>query len=444
MSHGGRTARGLLLLAAALVLMVPASAGAQGSTPPETAITDGPPDGSAWGPHGWTSSSTSGSGTLITTTRVFWFASDHPDATFECRIQRQEAPGTWTEWGACDEGGGGPFYRWDDLSVSGPARFSVRAVAAGEPDPSPAERGFTVDVDPPDTTITGGPPANVLFAPAYAPPFTFVSSEPASTFVCRLFLSDAPGDYVVIPESDCVSPLDAGIAFFAHGLPSARFVVWAVDAVGNADPTPATLPLLVDSQSPTKGFHSEPRGPISDDTPTFDWWVDDPEATVTCRIDSEPFEPCESPATYGPLRDGYHAFQIRAVDPLGNGQGGRAELAVVIVDTRVAGPEVQLDRQSSARPVVTGKAGAKERTNAKMRAAVKVGGESYRLQSRKAGIPAKERRRLVAVPRSEADGRELQAALASGERASVRTVTRFKDRLGNTAKKTRRTQLRLR
>jgi hypothetical protein len=369
------------------------------------------------------------SGTGSTTISYFAFTSDDPDAGFECRIQLPSDAGTWTEWRPCEEGGWGDgFYRWTDYSASGPARFSVRAVAGGETDSSPAERSFTIDVDPPETTITGGPPANELFAPAFAPPFTFVSSEPASKFECRVFFSDHPHDYLV--ESDCRSPLDAEIATFAHGRTGARFVVWAIDAVGNVDLTPASRPLLVDSVGPKMGFHSMPSGPISDDTPTFDWWTDDPQATVTCRIDSQPFEPCESPATFGPLPDGEHTFQMRAVDPLGNGVG-TTELSVVLVDTRVDGPEVQLARESAGRPVVIGKVGAAERTSAKMRAVVKVGGERYRLRSRTADIPADERRRLAAVPHSGAKRKALEAALASADRASVRTVTRFEDPLGN-------------
>lgn len=147
----------------------------------------------------------------------------------------------------------------------------------------------------------------------------------------------------------------------------------AVDEALNVEPAPAERGFRVDVNSPETGFHSEPTGPISDDTPTFDWFVDDPRATVTCRIDEEPFRPCPSPATYGPLRDGRHTFQLKATDRAGN--TSTTELVAILVDTRVAGPEVLLPRdQPEGAPTVVGKAHAKERTTARMRAVVKIDG----------------------------------------------------------------------
>jgi hypothetical protein len=456
MGFGGRIARSALPLFAVLALFVPAGAAAQGSTPPETTITGGPPDGSVWGPSGWPTTYESGSGTYYLD--FFLFTSDQPGrGSFECRTQVPANPGTWSAWESCGEDGSGDdgIYYWEDFSESGPARFSVRAVAGGEPDPSPAERSFTIDVDPPEMTITGGPQEGELrtvMAVFEDDPFTFEASEPDVVVEC--VFSTIPFDaglettWVFYP---CGSPLDAPLphsfpfpdpytAVFGEG--PVYFLVRATDELGNVG-TPAERGFRVDNDGPRTGFHSEPSGPTSDNTPTFDWFVEDPRATVRCRIDERPFRLCPSPATYGPLPDGHHAFQLRAVDPAGNIH--RTELVAVLVDTRVAGPEVQLPAdQPQGAPTVVGKAGARERTNARMRAVVKVDGESYRMQSRKAAIPAKQRRTLKAVPVSAAVGRKLEAALSSGERASVRTVTRFTDRLGNSAKRTRHARLRLR
>jgi hypothetical protein len=455
MSFGGRIARSALPLSAVLALFVPAGAAAQGSTPPETTITGGPPDGSVWGPGGWPTTYESASGTVAYNLDYFLFTSDDSDASFECRTQVPANPGTWTAWGSCGEPGGDGIYTWEAFSGSGPARFSVRAVADGEPDPSPAERSFTIDVDPPETTITGGPQEGELRAVMAVfedDPFTFQANEPNVVLECVFstipFDAELDLSWIFYP---CGSPLDAPLphsfpfpdpytAVFGEG--PVYFLVRATDEVGNVG-TPAMRAIRVDNDGPTTGFHSEPSGPISDDTPTFDWFVDDPRAAVRCRIDERPFRRCPSPATYGPLPDGHHAFQLRAVDPAGN--TSTTELVAVLVDTRVAGPEVQLPSdQPQGAPAVVGKAGARERTNARMRAVVKVDGESYRMQSRKAAIPGKQRRALKAVPVSAAVGRKLQAALSSGERASVRTVTRFTDRLGNSAKRTRHARLRLR
>jgi hypothetical protein len=100
---------------------------------------------------------------------------------------------------------------------------SVRAEdAAGNLDPSPAVRTWTVDTVAPETTITGGPSGTVSTAAAS---FTFTADETAS-YECSL-----DGD----AWAPCTSPRN--YSALANGTHS--FSVRARDGVGNTDATPA-------------------------------------------------------------------------------------------------------------------------------------------------------------------------------------------------------------
>jgi hypothetical protein len=76
----------------------------------------------------------------------------------------------------------------------------------------------------PDTTIVSGPPAVTTNA---SPTFAFTATDPAATFQCSL----DDGDFAA-----CQSPFTTpALAAGGH-----TFAVAAVDAAGEADPTPAT------------------------------------------------------------------------------------------------------------------------------------------------------------------------------------------------------------
>jgi hypothetical protein len=89
------------------------------------------------------------------------------------------------------------------------------------------ERAEAADTTPPETTITSGPSGSVSGTTAT---FEFFSNEAGSTFRCKLVGQDST-------RTTCTSPktytnLTAGTKY--------TFKVWATDAAGNIDPTPAT------------------------------------------------------------------------------------------------------------------------------------------------------------------------------------------------------------
>jgi hypothetical protein len=116
--------------------------------------------------------------------------------------------------------------------ADGPHTFSVQAVLHAQLDPAlarhvsaAATRTWTIDTTPPETTITSGPADGTTIVDV-SPTLSFTASEPSS-FTCRI---DGGG------AAPCASPyttppLTAGPHTIA---------ITAIDAIGNADPTPAT------------------------------------------------------------------------------------------------------------------------------------------------------------------------------------------------------------
>src|SRR5262249_39189344 len=118
--------------------------------------------------------------------------------------------------------------------VDGSHTFRVRATdLAGNSDPTPAERTWTVDATSPETTITSGPSGTTASG---SPTFEFMASEP-STFECSL---DA-GSW-----TSCSSPKTyTGLADGSH-----TFRVRASDLAGNTDPSSAERTWTVQANTP--------------------------------------------------------------------------------------------------------------------------------------------------------------------------------------------------
>jgi large repetitive protein len=156
------------------------------------------------GPSGLTNSSAA----------TFSFSADEP-SSFDCKVDGASfepcsSPATYHGLG---DGGHG---------------FSVRARDAVGNFSAPASQSWTIDTTAPDTTISSAPKSGT----ATSATFAFSASEGGS-FECRL--DDAPFAVCASPKS--YSPLRPG---------DHRFEVRAVDAAGNADPTPALHGWKVD------------------------------------------------------------------------------------------------------------------------------------------------------------------------------------------------------
>jgi len=201
------------------------------TAPPQTTIDTGP------------------SGTTNDPTPTFTFSSSEPGSTFECRV---------------DGGSFTPCTSPHTTAVlaDGSHTFEVRARdSAGNVDPTPASRSFTVatvDTTPPGTTIDSGPSGTTTDP---TPTFTFSSSEPGSTLECRV----DGGSF-----TPCTSPHTTAV--LADG--SHTFEVRARDSAGNVDPTAASRSFTVDATSPS------PPAPLSAPAPTLAPWQPAPSSAL--------------------------------------------------------------------------------------------------------------------------------------------------------------------
>ena len=233
---------------------------------PDTTITGGP------------------SGSFASTTATFTFTSTESPATFQC---------------ALDGGAFGPCpVSYTGLS-QGSHTFQVRSTdGVGNQDASPATRTWTVDTIAPDTSILTGPTGSVSSTSAT---FTYSSTEGASSFVCQL---DA-GDFVACPASY------TGLSQGSH-----TFRVFATDAAGNQDPSPATRTWTVDTIAPDTAILTGPTGSVSSTSATFTFSSTETRPYFQCSLDGAAFGTC--PAGYTGLSQGAHTFSVRAVDAAGN------------------------------------------------------------------------------------------------------------------------------
>src|SRR4029078_9414427 len=209
--------------------------------------------------------------------------------------------------------------------------FKVTAVdAVGNADPTPATFTWTVDSAAPETTIpahtvpsgAGGTSINAGDTTAQNSIRFVFSGTPAADvnhFVCDL-------DGTV--TDPCSSPLDIN----SLGDGSHTFKVTAVDAVGNADPTPATFTWTVDTAAPdtTITAHTVPSGAGGTSINAGDTTAQNsirfvfsgtPAADVNhfvCDLDGTVTDPCSSPLDINSLGDGSHTFKVPAVDAVGN------------------------------------------------------------------------------------------------------------------------------
>ncbi|MEZ5073395.1 MAG: Ig-like domain-containing protein [Solirubrobacterales bacterium] len=303
-SRGGGL-RGALLVAVLVSLLLPG-----GALAADTAIDSGP------------------AGLTNDNTPTFGFSSpDDPAATFECRIDDDP-------FAACS--GPGDTHTPAPLA-DGAHTFAVRAIdAEANPDPDPATRTFTVDTDPPNTTITSGPGE---LSNDNTPTFGFSSGDAGATFECRVdgnsFAACGPGSHTIGPLAD--GP---------H-----TFRVRATDAAGNADQSPASRDVTIDTTAPDTTIGFGPDGPTSDDTPSFGV-SSEPGARLQCRIDDEPFAACGVPDgggtfTTAALADGPHTFRARAIDAAGNADPSPASREFTVDTTRP--PDTTITKRPKSR-----------------------------------------------------------------------------------------------
>ena len=235
---------------------------------PSVAITSGP------------------SGRVSSTSATFTFVTNDPLAGFQCRL----------DGGAVVGCGSGVTYSVGE----GAHTFSVFAIdPSGNRTPTDAVRNWTVDLTPPDTTMSTGPSG---LTSDTTPTFTFVGAPLADVarYECRI---DA-GAWAACSAAGFTS---AALAAGTHD-----FNVRAVDLANNADQTPAGRQFTVVTSPPQTTMTAGPSGQIHDRTPTFRFASSIPGSTFQCRVDGGLWRNCASPFTTSRLSFGSHTFRVRA------------------------------------------------------------------------------------------------------------------------------------
>jgi hypothetical protein len=236
------------------------------------------------------------SGAVGTATASFGFSSNELGAIFQCRLDG-------AAWVACDSP------KSYSALAEGNHSFDVRARdASGNIDLTPASRTWTVDTQPPETTITDAPIADTTSTNA---DFSFSASESGATFECQL--DDGPWEGCSPPRS--YTQLAEG----AHS-----FAVRAADALGHVDATPASHAWTItpapppDTSPPDTAIILGPVGTVSSSEPGFSFSSSEFGSIFECRLDTAEWVPCASPQTYSDVPDGAHTFEVRAIDAAGN------------------------------------------------------------------------------------------------------------------------------
>jgi hypothetical protein len=181
-------------------------------------------------------------------------------------------------------------YGWTFVNDAGETRDSGSAGCHGNPTP--------------DTSIGSGPTGRINTTSA---PFSFTSSEAGSTFKCKL---DGPGS-TLGTETACGSPQP--YSDLANG--TYKFSVYAIDASGSPDPTPATRSFTVDTIAPNTTISS---ATIKKTSATFSFTSSETGSSFACKLDGGLWTTCTSPRTYTALAAGGHTFEVYATDAAGN------------------------------------------------------------------------------------------------------------------------------
>jgi hypothetical protein len=196
---------------------------------------------------------------------------------------------------------------YDNLG-DGSHTFAVQAMDAAGNQGNAASFTWLIDTQAPDTLIDTAPAPITNSNMAL---FAFHATEGA-IFTCQRE-NQTP--------AACTSPL----TYTGLGDGLYTFSVTAIDTVGNADPSPASVMWVVDTVAPdtsiTAGLADNSTTTTTMATFTFtgtDNITAAPDLTFECSLDGAAFGACPSGVSYSNLSRAQHTFAVRAQDQAGN------------------------------------------------------------------------------------------------------------------------------
>jgi hypothetical protein len=167
---------------------------------------------------------------------------------------------------------------------------------------------WIVDTVPPNTALSGGPGS--------------LTNQHAATFGASG--AGTGGKYLCSLDNATATTCSATIDY--ENIPDGHHTlrVWAVDAAGNQDPTPASASWTIDSVAPTAQITGNPDSATTVTTASFTFIStnagDAPFASFQCSVDGGAYTTCTSPFGIAGLSVRQHTLAVRAVDTLGNVQ----------------------------------------------------------------------------------------------------------------------------
>jgi hypothetical protein len=281
-------------------------------TAPQTTITSGVSEGE----------------TVPVTAVSVGFGSSEAGSSFECQLDAGS-------WHACNS----------PLNLSGLAdgghTVAVRATdAAGNTDPSPATRSFTISVPPSTSILTG--PAEGSTSLSDSEDFTYIADQSGSTFSCSM----DGGPYVAC---DSQPHTLNGLAAGPH-----TFTVRATNPAAVAELTPPTRSWTTpDVVAPQTSITDAPAdgATLAVAGTSVSFVSSEALSSFECRLDAGAWEVCSSPKSLSDLSIGSHIYEVRATDQAGNTDptpASRAFNVSVLPDTTItAGPSGTISTAST-------------------------------------------------------------------------------------------------
>jgi hypothetical protein len=236
------------------------------------------------------------SGSTASTTAIFSFSADDPAATFECSLDGAAfssctSPKTYTGLG------------------EGAHAFDVRATdQAGNTDPTPAIRSWTVDLTAPAAPAITSPPDGTTNNTGS---FT-VSGTVEAGSVVEIF-DGVTSKGTVSATGGTWSKAFTGVADGSH-----TYTAIASDTAGNTSGVSNSRTVIVDTTAPDTSVDSGPAATTNETTATLTFSSSEGGSSFACRLDGAAFAPCTSPASYASLAEGSHTFDVKATDAAGN------------------------------------------------------------------------------------------------------------------------------
>ncbi|HWC12100.1 MAG TPA: phytase, partial [Acidimicrobiales bacterium] len=249
------------------------------TTPPETTITGGPTD------------------LTRSASASFRFAASERGSRLQCRL---------------DTGAFEPCSSPKDYTglEDGVHLFATRAIdAAGNPDPTPARRIWTIDSKPPEAPLITSPAGDGTTRAR-----TVVVSGTAEAHSSVELFEGPTSKGITTSDTDGRWSLE--LTNLTEGDHS--YTATASDAAGNTSAASSARTVTVDTTQPETTIDSGPSATTNSRSAQLAFSSSEHGSTFECRLDAGAFAPCDSPKDYADLPDGQHTFEVRATDAAGN------------------------------------------------------------------------------------------------------------------------------